>query len=81
MTEKQMIDQILNTVDVLYKFGEVNADKGKYIILVKQQDGDRRKLQQVNEEIKKYFEEADFTYTESIKPADGLEDIRIEIKR
>ncbi|KOY75438.1 Uncharacterized protein RZ54_03900 [Apilactobacillus kunkeei] len=66
MTERQLIQQILNTVDVEYNFENVDSDNSAYDIKVFQQKKDRRPLKNVNDELKKYFNEAGFNYTEHI---------------
>lgn len=83
MTERQMIQEILNTVDVIYAFEDVDEDAKEYTLLVTQQDNDNRPLEKVNAEIKKYFQEADFNYKEELNPTntDKPADIRVVIKR
>ena len=83
MTERQMIQEILNTVDVIYAFEDVDEDAKEYTLLITQQDNDTRDIKKVNEEIKKYFQEADFNYKEEINPknTDKPADLRVEIKR
>ncbi|MCX8743656.1 hypothetical protein J3U50_06590 [Lactobacillus sp. B3795] len=66
MTERQLIQQILNTVDVEYNFVNVDSDNSAYDIKAFQQKKDRRPLKNVNDELKKYFKEAGFNYTEHI---------------
>lgn len=44
MTERQLIQQILNTVDVEYNFNNVDSDNSDYDIKVFQQKEDRRSL-------------------------------------
>ncbi len=56
MTERQMIQEILNTVDVIYAFEDVDEDAKEYTLLVTQQDNDKRPIENVNAEIKKYFQ-------------------------
>ncbi|GAY72099.1 hypothetical protein [Lentilactobacillus kosonis] len=80
MTERQMIQEILNTVDVLYEFENTDDDNKEYTILVHRQDGDKRPLADINTEIKKYFQEADYSYNETLNPSDDT-DISITIKR
>ncbi|MCH5461717.1 hypothetical protein HC026_03640 [Lactobacillus sp. LC28-10] len=83
MTERQMIQEILNTVDVIYAFEDVDEDAKEYTLLVTQQDNDKRPIEDVNAEIKKYFQEADFNYKEELNPThtDKPADIRVVIKR
>ena len=83
MTERQMIQEILNTVDVIYAFEDVDEDTKEYTLLVTQQDNDSRPLETVNAEMKKYFQEADFNYKEELHPTntDKPADIRVLIKR
>ncbi len=83
MTERQMIQEILNTVDVIYAFEDVDEDAKEYTLLVTQQDNDKRPIENVNAEIKKYFQEADFNYKEELNPTntDKPADIRVVIKR
>ncbi|WP_089089259.1 hypothetical protein [Secundilactobacillus pentosiphilus] len=83
MTERQMIQEILNTVDVIYAFEDVDEDAKEYTLLITQQDNDTRDIKKVNEEIKKYFQEADFNYKEEINPTntDKKADLRVVIKR
>lgn len=66
MTERQLIQQILNTVDVEYNFNNVDSDNSDYDIKVFQQKEDRRSLKKVNDELKKYFKDAHFKYSEHI---------------
>lgn len=83
MTERQMIQEILNTVDVIYAFEDVDEDAKEYTLLITQQDNDKRDIKKVNEEIKKYFQEAGFNYKEEINPknTDKKADLRVVIKR
>ncbi|EKK21085.1 hypothetical protein B808_841 [Fructilactobacillus florum 8D] len=81
MTERQLIQEILNTVDVLYDFENVDEDTKEYTLLIKQQNNDPRSLQVINDEMKHYFKEAAFTYQEQLQPADLDCDIKVEIKR
>ncbi|KRM59351.1 hypothetical protein [Secundilactobacillus malefermentans] len=83
MTERQLIQEILNSVSVLYDFEDANEDSSEYTLLLKQQGNDTRSLETVNNEVKHYFEEADFTYKEELHPTntDKPEDIRVEIKK
>lgn len=80
MTERQMIQEILNTVDVMYDFENTDDDKKEYDILIHRQAGDKRPLEQINSEIKKYFQESDFSYDETLNPSDDT-DIAINVKR
>ncbi|MHA8110587.1 hypothetical protein ACYATP_03635 [Lactobacillaceae bacterium Melli_B4] len=79
-SERKLIQEILNTVDVLYDFEETNDDDKEYTLILHRQDNDERPLDEVNEEVKHYFQEADFTYKEQIQPSPEV-DIRVEIKR
>ncbi|MTV82796.1 hypothetical protein [Secundilactobacillus folii] len=83
MTERQLIQEILNTVDVLYEFENADEDAKAYTLLITQQDNDTRELETVNAEIKKYFQEADFDYKEELHPTktERPADIRVDIKR
>ncbi|AQW20811.1 hypothetical protein PL11_002215 [Lentilactobacillus curieae] len=80
MTERQMIQEILNTVDVMYDFENTDDDKKEYDISIHRQTGDKRPLEQINSEIKKYFQESDFSYDETLNPSDDI-DIAINVKR
>ncbi len=80
MTERQMIQEILNTVDVLYKFEDTDDDKKEYNLLIYTQDNDKRPIEEVNQEIKEYFQDADFTYDETINPDEDT-DIKVKVKR
>lgn len=80
MTERQLIQEILNTVDVIYKFVNTDDDKKDYEIAINRQDGDNRPLEDVNKEIKHYFTDAEFSYDEQLNTADG-DDIHVEVKR
>lgn len=66
MTERQLIQQILNTVDIEYHFINVDANTSTYDIKAFQQKEDVRSIEKVNSELKRYFEEAGFNYTENI---------------
>ncbi len=83
MTERQLIQEILNTVDLIYTFEDVDEDASEYTILVTQQDGDHRSLETVNSEMKHYFQEANFDYKEELHPTNATTaaDIRVVIKR
>lgn len=81
MSERQMIQEILNTVDVIYNFENVDEDTNEYTILINRQNGDVRDLNVINDEMKKYFKEADFDYKEEVKPVEVDADIRVQIKR
>ncbi|CAM2843645.1 hypothetical protein FRFR103141_05860 [Fructilactobacillus fructivorans] len=80
MTERQMIQEILNTVDVGYDFENVDEDNKQYTLLIKRQDNDVRDLNEINAEIKEYFKDADFSYDEQVEPKDIDADIRVEVK-
>ncbi|EEI20481.1 MAG: hypothetical protein ABF753_07720 [Lentilactobacillus hilgardii] len=79
MTERQLIQEILNTVDVIYKFVNTDDDKKEYEIVINRQDGDHRPLEEVNKEIKHYFTDANFSYDEKLN--DGDDDIHVDVKR
>ncbi|WP_429971504.1 hypothetical protein ACQW5G_02500 [Fructilactobacillus sp. Tb1] len=81
MTERQMIQEILNTVDVLYDFENVDEDTSEYTLLINRQKGDVRDLNIINDEMKKYFKEANFDYKEEVEPVEIDADIRVQIKR
>ncbi|GAA3624873.1 hypothetical protein GCM10022296_30630 [Secundilactobacillus similis DSM 23365 = JCM 2765] len=83
MTERQLIQEILNTVAVIYEFENADEDANEYTLLIKQQDNDTRDLATVNAEVKRYFEEADFDYQEELHPTntDKPADLRVQIKR
>ncbi|WP_395320354.1 hypothetical protein [Fructilactobacillus frigidiflavus] len=81
MTERQMIQEILNTVDVIFSFENVDEDTSEYTILINRQNGDVRDLNVINDEMKKYFKEADFDYKEEVEPVEIDADIRVQIKR
>ena len=52
MSERQMIQEILNTVDVIYNFENVDEDTNEYTILINRQNGDVRDLNVINDEMK-----------------------------
>ncbi|USS86115.1 hypothetical protein [Fructilactobacillus cliffordii] len=81
MTERQLIQEILNTVDVIYDFENVDEDTKEYTLLIKRQTGDVRDLNVINDEMKHYFNEANFDYQEEVEPAEIDCDIRVQIKR
>ena len=80
MTERQLIQEILNSEAVEYSFENVDEDSKEYTLLLTRQDQDVREVATINNEIKKYFERANFDYQEELNP-DGDADIRLEIKR
>lgn len=80
MTERQLIQEILNSEAIEYSFENVDEDSKEYTLLLKKQDKDVRPIETLNEEIKKYFQSANFDYHEDINP-DGDGDIRLVIKR
>ncbi len=82
MTERQLIQEILNTVDVTYSFENVDENNKEYTLLVTRQNNDRRDLNTVNKEMKHYFKDADFSYNEDLNPDDNKKiDARVEIAR
>ncbi|GLB47300.1 hypothetical protein WR164_12790 [Philodulcilactobacillus myokoensis] len=81
MTERQMIQEILNTVDITYDFENADDDSKEYTLLIKRQNNDRRDLDEVNQEIKNYFKDADFSYDETVRPKDTDADIKVDIAR
>ncbi|KRK98745.1 hypothetical protein FD04_GL000483 [Secundilactobacillus odoratitofui DSM 19909 = JCM 15043] len=83
MTERQLIQEILNTVAVIYEFENADEDANEYTLLIKQQDNDTRSLETVNAEVKNYFQKADFDYQEELHPTDTDKpaDVRVKIKR
>ena len=82
MSERQLIQEILNTVDVTYSFEDVDEDNKQYTLLVTRQSNDRRSLQTVNKEMKHYFQDADFSYKEDLNPDDNKKiDARVDIAR
>ena len=80
MTERQLIQEILNSEAVEYSFENVDEDSKEYTLLLTRQDQDVREVATINNEIKKYFESAYFDYQEELHP-DGDADIRLVIKR
>ncbi|WP_283680052.1 hypothetical protein [Lentilactobacillus sp. Marseille-Q4993] len=80
MTERQMIQEILNTVDVTYDFENTNDDTKEYDIAIVRQKEDKRPVDEINGEIKKYFQEADFSYDEKISPDENT-DILVSVKK
>ncbi|ANN48181.1 hypothetical protein A6F53_02535 [Levilactobacillus brevis] len=80
MTERQLIQEILNSEAVEYSFENVDEDSKEYTLLLTRQDQDVREVTTINDEIKKYFESANFDYQEELNP-DGDADIRLVIKR
>ena len=82
MSERQVIQEILNTVDVKYDFENVDESQKHYTLLVTRQSNDRRDLKTVNQEMKHYFKAADFSYDEDLNPDDNKKiDARVEIAR
>jgi hypothetical protein len=80
MNERELIQEILNTVDVLYDFKNADEDKKKYTLLLNLQKGDNRKLESINSEMKNYFKEAKFTYDEVLNLDDSAA-IKIDIAK
>ena len=80
MTERQLIQEILNSEAVEYSFENVDEDSKEYTLLLTRQDQDVREVTTINDEIRKYFESANFDYQEELNP-DGDADIRLVIKR
>ncbi|KRL94298.1 hypothetical protein FD28_GL000446 [Levilactobacillus hammesii DSM 16381] len=80
MTERQVIQEILNSEAILYSFENVDEDSKEYTLLLQRQDKDVRPVEELNDEIKKYFESANFDYKEQLNP-EGEGDIRLVIKR
>ncbi|WP_061775798.1 hypothetical protein [Levilactobacillus senmaizukei] len=80
MTERQLIQEILNSEAVLYSFENVDEDSKEYTLLLTRQDKDVRPVEEINDEIKAYFQDAGFDYQEELNPA-GDSDIRLVIKR
>ena len=78
--ERQLIQEILNSEAVEYSFENVDEDSKEYTLLLTRQDQDVREVATINNEIKKYFESANFDYQEELNP-DGDADIRLVIKR
>ncbi|AKP64770.1 hypothetical protein FC99_GL000827 [Levilactobacillus koreensis JCM 16448] len=81
MTERQLIQEILNSEAIEYKFENVDEDSKEYTLLLKRQDQDVRAVETLNDEIKKYFESANFDYQEELNPEGVDDDIRLVIKR
>ena len=80
MTERQVIQEILNSEAILYSFENVDEDSKEYTLLLQRQDKDVRPVEELNYEIKKYFKSANFDYKEELNP-EGDADIRLVIKR
>ncbi len=80
MTERQVIQEILNSEALEYSFENVDEDSKEYTLLLKRQEQDVRSVDELNNEIKKYFQSADFDYQEELNP-EGDADIRLVIKR
>ncbi|WP_367296008.1 hypothetical protein [Levilactobacillus yonginensis] len=80
MTERQVIQEILNSEALEYSFENVDEDSKEYTLLLKRQEQDVRPVDELNNEIKKYFQSADFDYQEELNP-EGDADIRLVIKR
>lgn len=72
MTERQLIQQILNTVDIEYDFVNVDTDASDYDIKVFQQKEDNRPIADINKELENYFNEAGFKYSENTGEDDEL---------
>ncbi len=81
MTERQLIQEILNSEAIEYRFENVDEDSKEYTLLLKRQDKDVRAVETINDEIKKYFQSANFDYKEELHPEGMDEDIRLVIKR
>ncbi|QMU08364.1 hypothetical protein [Levilactobacillus suantsaii] len=81
MTERQMIQEILNSEAMEYHFEDVDEDSKEYTLLLKRLDKDVRPVEELNDEIKKYFKSANFDYKEELHPDDVDADIRLVIKR
>jgi hypothetical protein len=81
MTERQLIQEILNSEAVEYSFENVDEDSKEYTLLLKRQDQDVRAVETINDEIKKYFQSANFDYKEELNPEGVDDDIRLVIKR
>ncbi|KRM68162.1 hypothetical protein FD06_GL001376 [Apilactobacillus ozensis DSM 23829 = JCM 17196] len=81
MNERQLIQEILNTVDVLYDFENADEDSKEYTLLITRQNNDKRDLEIVNDEMKRYFKEANFTYDEKLNPEDTKAEVRVDIAR
>lgn len=54
MTERQLIQEILNSEAVEYSFENVDEDSKEYTLLLTRQDQDVREVATINNEIKKY---------------------------
>lgn len=72
MTERQLIQEILNTEDVEYEFKNVDKDTSRYDINVFLQKEDRRPLPTISAELQHYFNDAGFNYTENTGDNDDL---------
>ncbi|WP_191983105.1 hypothetical protein [Apilactobacillus quenuiae] len=81
MTERQLIQEILNTVDVVYDFENADEDNKEYTLLITRQKEDTRELSTINNEMKKYFKEADFSYDEDMEPKNSGAEIKVDIAR
>lgn len=83
MTERQLIQEILNTVSLIYDFENADEDTSEYTLLITRQDNDNRDLETVNKEMRHYFEDANFDYKEELHPTntDKPADVRVTIKR
>ncbi len=81
MTERQLIQEILNSEAVEYSFENVDEDSKEYTLLLKRQEQDVRAVETINDEIKKYFQSANFDYKEELNPEGVDDDIRLVIKR
>lgn len=81
MTERQLIQEILNSEAIEYHFENVDEDSNEYTLILKRLDKDVRPVEEINGEIKHYFESADFSYNEELNPAGVDADIRLTIKR
>ncbi|WP_054761782.1 hypothetical protein [Secundilactobacillus collinoides] len=83
MTERQLIQEILNTVSLIYDFENADEDTSEYTLLITQQDNDNRDLETVNTEMRHYFEDANFDCKEELHPTntDKPADVRVTIKR
>lgn len=81
MTERQLIQEILNSEAIEYHFENVDEDSKEYTLLLKRLDKDVRPVEEINDEIKHYFKSANFDYNEVLHPDDVDADIRLTIKR
>ncbi|MDT7013641.1 hypothetical protein DA798_11110 [Lactobacillus sp. PFC-70] len=81
MTERQLIQEILNSEAIEYHFENVDEDSKEYTLLLKRLDKDVRPVEELNDEIKHYFKSADFSYQEELNPKGVDADIRLVIKR